>query len=78
MRSKLVQKGSYLTNSRGLKEDDFYRVDYSNTGGQYKPNAYVINSSAETSPAFFNTRHNDLEGIEDILSDIASLNEGSS
>jgi hypothetical protein len=77
MRSKLAQKGSYLTNSRGLREDDFYRVDYSNSG-QYKPNASVINSSVETSPAFFNTRHNDLESIEDILSDIASLNESSS
>jgi hypothetical protein len=73
MRSKLAQKGSYLTNSRGLREEDFYKVNYSDSG-QDKPSGSKINNSVEASPAFFNTRHNDLEDIEDILSDIVSLN----
>ena len=41
--------------------------------GKYKTG--TMNDSRRESPSFFNTKLNDLEAIEDILSDINSLNE---
>lgn len=54
-KKNLNSKHSYLTNSSGLTEQDFYKVDYTNTG-KYQAGKLWNSTISNQSANFFNTQ----------------------